>query len=269
MAHTPTHKTGIYAPRYTGTADRMERGGVPTLPATTTTAMPTGAFTPTPSILGNFPYAPATYTGMGQISPQDQGNALADKILAGMGIGGGGGGGNKYTDAIKFLQKQLKSGEYGQSYDSLSTLLGSTADTARSDIDAGSLAAITAMSKADPMAGFQFNTDAVQIPQTALSNYLTDIGASTQGVDAGQQFMQQLLNAQMAGVNQYQQGAQQGFDLTRESARNAVLGNQAYSQGQLGIYQQAQQMAINQAKEKERKSLNDQILQYILRGGKA
>jgi pectate lyase len=78
-----------------------------------------------------------------------------------------------------------------------------------------------------------------------------------------------MIDAQTASAGQYSAGNQQGFNLMRQSAQDALTGNQQYAQSQLAMAQQAQQMAIAQAKERERKAIEDQILAYVLKGGRA
>lgn len=261
-------ETGVFAPRLKGGTAERNAQRKPTLPAKNTTT-PVNPKALQPNIIGNFPYP--TYEMTGQPSPEAKGNAIADSIINGMNppkVGGGGGGGNKYTDAIKFLQKQLKSGAYGQSYDSLSTQLGQTGLAAGQQIDAASLAAIAGLSSREPLAQYTYAPSTAQIPQAALSNYLTSIGAGTNEVDANRNFLQQMINSENTQTQQYTDAVAQSQNAQRDAAIQAVYGNQAYSQSQLGTAQQAQQMAINQAKEKERKMLNDKIVEYILAGGK-
>lgn len=176
---------------------------------------------------------------------------------------------NPYTTAIKTLQQRLGSGEYGTSFDNLSTMLGTTATGAGQRIDDATASALAGLRSSDPMAAYQFNAPTTQIPQTALNTYLNSIGASTSSVDAGRQLLQGMIDAQTASAGQYSAGAQQGFDLQRQAAQDALTGNQQYAQSQLALARQAQEMAIAQAKERERKAIEDQILEYVLRGGRA
>jgi hypothetical protein len=176
---------------------------------------------------------------------------------------------NPYTTAIKTLQQRLGSGEYGTSFDNLSTMLGTTATGAGQRIDDATASALAGLRSSDPMAAYQFNAPTTQIPQTALNTYLNSIGASTSSVDAGRQLLQGMIDAQTASAGQYSAGAQQGFDLQRQAAQDALTGNQQYAQSQLALARQAQEMAIAQAKERERKAIEDQILEYVLRGGQA
>ena len=176
---------------------------------------------------------------------------------------------NPYTTAIKTLQQRLGSGEYGTSFDNLSTMLGTTATGAGQRIDDATASALAGLRSSDPMAAYQFNAAPTQIPQTALNTYLNSIGASTSSVDAGRQLLQGMIDAQTASAGQYSAGAQQGFDLQRQAAQDALTGNQQYAQSQLALARQAQEMAIAQAKERERKAIEDQILEYVLRGGRA
>jgi hypothetical protein len=176
---------------------------------------------------------------------------------------------NPYNNAIKTLQQRLGSGEYGTSFDNLSTMLGTTATGAGQRIDDATASALAGLRSSDPMAAYQFNAPTTQIPQTALNTYLNSIGASTSSVDAGRQLLQGMIDAQTASAGQYSAGAQQGFDLQRQAAQDALTGNQQYAQSQLALARQAQEMAIAQAKERERKAIEDQILEYVLRGGQA
>jgi hypothetical protein len=176
---------------------------------------------------------------------------------------------NPYNNAIKTLQQRLGSGEYGTSFDNLSTMLGTTATGAGQRIDDATASALAGLRSSDPMAAYQFNAPTTQIPQTALNTYLNSIGASTSSVDAGRQLLQGMIDAQTASAGQYSAGAQQGFDLQRQAAQDALTGNQQYAQSQLALARQAQEMAIAQAKERERKAIEDQILEYVLRGGRA
>lgn len=261
--------TGVFAPRLKGgTADSAERNSLrPSTLSAKNTTTPVNPKALLPNVLGNFGYP--TYEMTGQPSPEEIGNAIYDAINNFTNPPKVGGvGGNKYTDAIKFLQKQLKSGAYGQSYDSLSTQLGQTGLAAGQQIDAASLAAIAGLSSREPLAQYTYAPSTAQIPQAALSNYLTSIGAGTNEVDANRNFLQQMINSENAQTQQYSDAVAQSQDAQRDAAIQAVYGNQAYSQSQLGTAQQAQQMAINQAKEKERKMLNDKIVEYILAGGK-
>jgi hypothetical protein len=182
----------------------------------------------------------------------------------------GGGGGNPYTNAIKILQKQLSGGQYGTSYDNLSTLLGTTSGNARGQIDQATADAIAQINSRDGMSTpINYSAETAQIPQTALSNYLNSIGASTGSVDAGRNFLQGIINTSAQGASQSMASDQQAYAAQRQAAIDALTGNQQYQQGNLATSTQAQMLAIASAKEKERKALEDQILQYVLRGGRA
>lgn len=205
--------------------------------------------------------------------------AAGDQILAGLdgmggsssgGYAGGGGGGNPYTNAIRILQQQLDGGQYGTSYDNLSTLLGTTSGTARGQIDQATADAIAQINSRDGLATpINYSAGTTQIPQTALNNYLNAIGASTGTVDAGRNFLQGLIDTSASSASQAQASQQQAYAAQRQAAIDALTGNQQYQQGNLASSTQAQQMAIARAKEQERKALQDQILQYILKGGRA
>ena len=114
-----------------------------------------------------------------------------------------------------------------------------------------------------------YSAGTTQIPQTALSNYLNAIGASTSSVDAGRNFLQGLIDASASGAAQSQAAQQQAYEAQRQAGISALTGNQQFQQANLSTATQAQQMAIAQAKEKERKALEDQILEYVLKGGVA
>ena len=209
----------------------------------------------------------------GQISPEEKAKQYADdlqKYLDGLNNrNSGGGAGNPYTNAIKTLQKQLSGGGYGASFDNLSTMLGTTATGAGQRIDNATTSALAGLRSSDPMAAYQFNASSAQVPQTTLNTYLNSIGAGTSSVDSGRQLLQGMIDAQTASAGQYSAGNQQGFNLMRQSAQDALTGNQQYAQSQLAMSRQAQEMAIAQAKEKERKAIEDQILAYVLKGGRA
>jgi len=211
-----------------------------------------------------------TWSEMGWDDPTTVANEAATAIESIMNPPtAGGGGGNPYTDAIKILQQRLSGGGYGTSFDNLSAMLGTTATGAGQRIDDATASALAGLRSSDPMSAYQFNAAPTQIPQTALSTYLNNIGASTSSVDAGRQLLQGMIDAQTASAGQYAAGNQQGFDLQRQAAQAALTGNQQYAQSQLALARQAQEMAIAQAKEKERKAIEDQILEYVLRGGRA
>ena len=203
-------------------------------------------------------------------------SAAGDEILAGLdgleGLGktGGGPASNPYTDAIKILQKQLGGGQYGTSYDNLSTQLGATSGAARGQIDQATADAIAQISRQDPLATpINYSAGTTQIPQTALNNYLNAIGASTGTVDAGRNFLQGLIDTSASTNAQAQAAQAQAQQAQQQAALAALTGNQQFQQGNLSTATQAQQMAIAQAKERERKALEDQILQYVLKGGVA
>ena len=184
--------------------------------------------------------------------------------------GSGSGGGNAYTNAIKILQKELNGGQYGTSYDNLSTLLGTTSGTARGQIDQATADAIAKINANDAMATpINYSAGTTQIPQTTLNNYLNAIGASTSTVDAGRNFLQGLIDTSASGAAQSQASQAQAYAAQRQAAIDSLMGNQALQQGNLTSNTQAQQMAIARAKEQERKALMDQILQYVLKGGVA
>jgi hypothetical protein len=204
----------------------------------------------------------------GYENPETLGASLADEAAGAFAQPPRGGGGNAYTNAIKMLQQRLASGGYGQSFDRLSSQLGSTAATAGGRIDEATANALASLRGTDPMAAFQYTATPTQIPQTALNTYLNSIGAGTASVDAGRQLLQGMIDAQTAQAGQYSTAAQQAFDLQRQAAQQALVGNQQYAQSQLAGYRQAQEMAIAQAKEAERKAIEDQILQYALKGGR-
>jgi hypothetical protein len=204
--------------------------------------------------------------------------AAGDEILAGLdGLGdpsnsssGGGGGGNPYTNAIRILQQQLNGGQYGTSYDNLSTLLGTTSGTARGQIDQATADAIAQINSRDALATpINYSAGTTQIPQTALNTYLNSIGASTSSVDAGRNFLQGLIDTSASSSAQSMASQQQAYAAQRQAAIDSLTGNQQYQQGNLASSVQAQQMAIARAKEQERKALQDQILQYVLKGGRA
>lgn len=174
----------------------------------------------------------------------------------------GGQYGTSYADSIKILQDQIDSGQYGTPYDRLSTQLGQTGLAAGQQIDAASLAAITGLSSRDPLAQSVYAPSTAQIPQAALSDYLTSIGAGTNEVDANRNFLQSMIDSENAQAQQYTSQINQAQDAQRDAAIQAVYGNQAYSQGQLGTAQSAQEFAINAAREAELKKLTDQILDY-------
>lgn len=174
----------------------------------------------------------------------------------------GGQYGTSYDDSIKIIQDQIDSGQYGTPYDRLSTQLGQTGLAAGQQIDAASLAAITGLSSRDPLAQSTYAPSTAQIPQAALSDYLTSIGAGTNEVDANRNFLQSMIDSENAQAQQYTSQINQAQDAQREAAIQAVYGNQAYSQSQLGTAQSAQEFAINAAREAELKKLQDQILGY-------
>jgi hypothetical protein len=201
----------------------------------------------------------------------------ANEIIAGLdgieGLGqrkGRGSGDNAYTKAIKILQKQLSGGEYGTSFDNLSALLGTTGGTARGQIDQATADAIAQINSRDALATpINYSAGTTQIPQTALNTYLNAIGASTGTVDAGRNFLQGLIDTSASSAAQSQASQQQAFAAQRQAAIDALTGNQQLQQGNLAASTQAQQMAIAQAKERERKAISDQILQLVLKGGVA
>jgi hypothetical protein len=293
--------TGVFAPRLTAdrseqravkppfvSADRSaQRAAGPTIPSKkVSTKTPVNPKALLPNILGNFPYP--TYEMTGQLSPEAAGNAIFDAINNNMNtpIGNGGGGGgvvsNPYTDAIRILQKQISGGKYGTSYadsikilqdqinsgnyaksfNRLSTQLGKTGLAAGQDIDAASLAAIAGLSSREPMSQYTYSPFTAQIPQTALTDYLGSIGAGTNEVDANQNFLQSMINSENAQMQQYTGSVNQAQNAQRDAAIQAVYGNQAYSQSQLGAAQQAQEFAIKAAREAELKKIQDQILGY-------
>lgn len=262
--------TGVYAPRVgrTGTADTMGRPTTPVLTGASTVNSGSNFFTNPDGTRGYFGLN--TWEQMGRDDPNKVASDLADQL---QGLGGsgrsGGGASNPYTNAIKILQQRLSGGGYGTSFDNLSALLGNTATGAGQRIDNATASALAGLRSSDPMAAYQFNAAPTQIPQTALNTYLNSIGASTSSVDAGRQLLQGMIDAQTASAGQYAAGNQQGFDLQRQAAQDALTGNQQYAQSQLALARQAQEMAIAQAKERERKAIEDQILEYVLRGGRA
>jgi hypothetical protein len=253
--------TGTYAPR-------LPRTGTTTPVATGVPRVDSGSnFYIKPDGTQGY-FGLNTWAEMGRDDPNKVASDLADQ-LEGFGQPKTGGASNPYTNAIKILQQRLSGGGYGTSFDNLSALLGTTATGAGQRIDAATASALAGLRSSDPMAAYQFNAAPTQIPQTALNTYLNSIGASTSSVDAGRQLLQGMIDAQAASAGQYSAGAQQGFDLQRQAAQDALTGNQQYAQSQLALAQQAQQMAIAQAKEKERKAIEDQILEYVLKGGRA
>jgi hypothetical protein len=292
-------ETGVFAPRLKGgTADGMERAtqrptipsvlrnfqdrAAPSLPSFVTNqpTLPAGRF------FTNLPQQPVAGTTT-QINPNvipkgymdaEDGIAwaLSRKLdaeaaaaeAAAAAAAGGGGGSNPYTDAIRVLQQQISSGKYGRSYDRLSTQLGRTGRQAGRDIDAASLAAIAGLSSQDPMSQYSYAPSTAQIPQAALSDYLASIGAGTNEVDANRNFLQSMIDSENAQALQYTSEVSQAQNAQRDAAIQAVYGNQAYSQSQLGAAQQAQEFAIKAAREAELKKLQDQIMQYTLQGGK-
>jgi hypothetical protein len=286
--------TGVFAPRLKSDGKDGKQGNfqdraTPSLPSLVTgqPTLPAGRFFTNPpqqplvsgqQTAGIPPYDPTSSKG----TPAYRGNPLAglaeidaeaDAIVnawkeANPIPSGGGGGGNPYTNAIRVLQQQISSGQYGNAFDRLSTQLGKTGRQARGDINAASLEAIAGLSSQDPMSQYTYAPSTAQIPQTALSDYLTSIGAGTNEVNANRDFLQQMINSENAQAMQYTGEIEQAQNAQRDAAIQAVYGNQAYAKGQLGAAQQAQKFAIRAAREEELKKLQDQILQYTLQGGK-
>ena len=292
--------TGVFAPRLKGDGKNGKQGNfqdraTPSLPSFVTSqpTLPTGTTPPVLGGRGNYASvagavdainaawkakAPALNTSWGAkpnpLAGFDELGAEAEALFQAWleanqrPSGGGGGGGNPYTDAIKVLQQQISSGQYGNAFDRLSTQLGKTGRQAGRDIDAASLAAIAGLSSQDPMSQYTYAPSTAQIPQTALSNYLTSIGAGTNEVNANRDFLQQMINSENAQAMQFTNEVSQAQNAQRDAAIQAVYGNQAYARGELGTAQQAQEFAIRAAREEELKKLQDQILQYTLQGGK-
>ena len=251
--------TGVSAPRFPRTGNTGNTSG-------TTANTGSNIYTREDGTQGYFGLN--TWADMGRDDPNKVASDLADKLEGFGKPKSGGGAGNPYTNAIKILQQRLNSGGYGTSYDNLSTMLGTTATGAGQRIDDATASALAGLRSSDPMAAYQFTASPTQIPQTALNTYLNSIGASTSSVDSGRQLLQSMIDAQTASAGQYSAGAQQGFDLQRQAAQDALTGNQQYAQSQLALARQAQEMAIAQAKEKERKAIEDEILAYVLKGGR-
>lgn len=174
----------------------------------------------------------------------------------------GGRYGTSYDDSIKIIQDQIDSGVYGKPFNRLSNQLSSTGLIAKQDIDAASANAVRALSRRDPMAQYSYEPSTAQIPQAALSNYLTSIGAGTNEVDANRNFLQSMIESENAQAQQYTNAVSQAQNAQRDAAIQGVYGNQAYSQSQLSSAQQAQEFAIKAAREAELKKLTDQILGY-------
>jgi hypothetical protein len=209
-----------------------------------------------------------------RLSEEDRANEVVSWLdgIEGLGQpkGRASGGGNAYTNAIKILQKQLGGGEYGTSFDNLSTMLGTTSGTARGQIDQATADAIAQINSRDALATpINYSAGTTQIPQTALNTYLNAIGASTSSVDAGRNFLQGLIDTSASSAAQSQASQQQAFAAQRQAAIDALTGNQQLQQGNLAASTQAQQLAIASAKERERKAISDQILQLVLKGGVA
>ena len=260
-------KTGVVAPRR-GTADSMARvAGV----STKTGGMPTNARSPWDWRSGeNDITLPTGQRPSAEDRAQEIVDLLGEPNKPQPSGPASGPASNPYTDAIKILQKQLSGGTYGTSYDNLSTLLGTTSGTARGQIDQATADAIAQMNSRNALATpINYSAGTTQIPQTALSNYLNAIGASTSSVDAGRNFLQGLIDASAGGAAQSQAAQQQAYEAQRQAGISALTGNQQFQQANLSTATQAQQMAIAQAKEKERKALEDQILEYVLKGGVA
>ena len=264
--------TGVYAPRRrAGSADSMARGvSAETNAGLMGGGMPSGARSPWDWRSGaNDITLP---TGQ-RPSAEDRANeiiSLLDERNQPRSSGGGGAAQNPYTDAIRILQQQLGGGQYGTSYDNLSTLLGTTSGTARGQIDQATADAIAQINRQDPLATpINYSAGTTQIPQTALNSYLNAIGASTGTVDAGRNFLQGLIDTSASSASQAQASQQQAYAAQRQAAIDALTSNQQLQQGNLASSTQAQQMAIARAKEQERKALEDQILQYVLKGGRA
>lgn len=260
--------TGVYAPgRRTGSAPRLPRTVSVETPKTTMKGIPSINISSIVNEALKF-NDPRT-----KPSEEDAAQAIIDGLdgLDGPKLRGPSGpASNPYTDAIRILQQQLSGGQYGTSYDNLSTLLGTTSGTARGQIDQATADAIAQINREDPLATpINYSAGTTQIPQTALTNYLNAIGASTGTVDAGRNFLQGLIDTSASSASQAQASQQQAYAAQRQAAIDALTGNQQLQQSNLATSTQAQQMAIARAKEQERKALEDQILQYVLKGGRA
>ena len=260
--------TGVYAPgRRTGSAPRFPRTVSVETPKTTMKSSPSIDISSIVNEALKFD-DPRT-----RPSEEDAAQAIIDGLdgLDGPKLRGPSApASNPYTDAIRILQQQLSGGQYGTSYDNLSTLLGTTSGTARGQIDQATADAIAQINRQDPLATpINYSAGTTQIPQTALNNYLNAIGASTGTVDAGRNFLQGLIDTSASSASQAQASQEQAYAAQRQAAIDALTGNQQLQQSNLATSTQAQQMAIARAKEQERKALEDQILQYVLKGGRA
>lgn len=293
---------GAVKPTFVSADRSEQRAAGPTIPSkkvSTKTPVNPKALQPNP--LGNFPYPTYEMTGQpspeatgnaifdainnftntptgggGVSNPYTDAIRLLQQEIAGGKYGtsyvdaiklleqriAGGQYGTSYDDSIKIIQDQIDSGVYGKPFNRLSNQLSSTGLIAKQDIDAASANAVRALSRRDPMAGYSYEPSTAQIPQAALSNYLTSIGAGTNEVDANRNFLQSMIESENAQTQQYTNAVSQAQNAQRDAAIQGVYGNQAYSQSQLSSAQQAQEFAIKAAREAELKKLTDQILGY-------
>lgn len=110
-------------------------------------------------------------------------------------------------------------------------------------------------------------TQVAPVGTTAMSDYLTAIGASGADVAAQQALSNSILSSIAGSAQQYSQGLTEAQDLVRQALAGAVPANQLAGISQASLNRAALESRLAAQRAKERQDVQDQILELALKYG--
>lgn len=110
-------------------------------------------------------------------------------------------------------------------------------------------------------------TQVAPVGTTAMSDYLTAIGASGADVAAQQALSNSILSSIAGSAQQYSQGLTEAQDLVRQALAGAVPANQLAGISQASLNRAALESRLAAQRAQERQAVQDQILELALKYG--
>lgn len=110
-------------------------------------------------------------------------------------------------------------------------------------------------------------TQVAPVGTTAMSDYLTAIGASGADVAAQQALSNSTLSSIAGSAQQYSRGLTEAQDVVRQALAGAVPANQLAGISQASLNRAALESRLAAQRAKERKDVQDQILELSLKYG--
>lgn len=110
-------------------------------------------------------------------------------------------------------------------------------------------------------------TQVAPVGTTAMSDYLTAIGASGADVAAQQALSNSILSSIAGSAQQYSQGLTEAQDVVRQALAGAVPANQLAGISQASLNRAALESRLAAQRAKERQDVQDQILELALKYG--